>query len=385
MTTTMTTRTSLRTLIHTHMACSRWGTRIRMETKVVAALKGAGDAGSRITLIGLASNVGLTVSKGLAGWYMNSASLLADAGHTAGDLIGDLITLFCWRLSRKPPSETYPRGYAKFEVLGTTAVSLLLTGGALGLGLHSLALLSDSLAHSAAAMAPGVVQDVLMNATHIAQNIPSVGAEHSHAHALDPNAAWFALVGVLAKEWLYRATRKVADAEGSPVLFANALHHRSDAYSSAVALVAILGTWWLPHLPLDQLGGLLVSVLIMQQGWGITMSSFKQLTDAGVSAKTKSSLLLALQPLLPSASRTLPQGAAAPRAEQLLLGVEDLRATRAGSLMFVDLTAKVPQSLSVSDTSALENRISRTLKEAKKEVSEVRVRFEPVETGERVA
>lgn len=123
----------------------------------------------------------------------------------------------------------------------------------------------------------------------------------------------------------------------------------------------------------------------MQQGWGITMSSFKQLTDAGVSAKTKSSLLLALQPLLPSASRTLPQEAAAPRAEQLLLAVEDLRATRAGSLMFVDLTAKVPQSLSVRDTSALEDRISRTLKEAKKEVSEVRVRFEPVETGERVA
>ena len=115
------------------------------------------------------------------------------------------------------------------------------------------------------------------------------------------------------------------------------------------------------------------------------MTSFKQLTDAGVSAETKSSLLLALQPLLPSASRTLPQEAAAPRAEQLLLAVEDLRATRAGSLMFVDLTAKVPQSLNVSDTSALEDRISRTLKAAKKEVSEVRVRFEPVETGERVA
>ena len=113
------------------------------------------------------------------------------------------------------------------------------------------------------------------------------------------------------------------------------------------------------------------------------MSSFKQLTDAGVSAKTKGSLARALVPLLPDATRTLPREA--PRAEQVLLAVEDLRATRAGSLMFVDLTAKVPQSLSVSDTSALEDRISRTLKAAKKEVSEVRVRFEPVETGERVA
>ena len=109
------------------------------------------------------------------------------------------------------------------------------------------------------------------------------------------------------------------------------------------------------------------------------MTSFKQLTDAGVSTQTKNSLLHALEPLLPgSSSRTLPQDP--PRAEQMLLAVEDLRATRAGSLMFVDLTAKVPRSLNVADTSALEKRIGQTLKQAKKEVKEVRVRFEPVET-----
>ena len=41
-----------------------------------------GDRGSRITLLGLVVNVGLTGAKGLAGWYMHSASLLADAGHS---------------------------------------------------------------------------------------------------------------------------------------------------------------------------------------------------------------------------------------------------------------------------------------------------------------
>lgn len=37
---------------------------------------------------GLGSNVGLTVSKGLAGIWMNSASLLAEAGHSLSDLLG---------------------------------------------------------------------------------------------------------------------------------------------------------------------------------------------------------------------------------------------------------------------------------------------------------
>ena len=69
------------------------------------------------------------------------------------------------------------------------------------------------------------------------------------------NAAWFAAVSIVSKEWLFRITRKVADEENSPVLLANAYHHRSDAYSSVVALVAILGSGWFPTLPLDPIGG----------------------------------------------------------------------------------------------------------------------------------
>ena len=37
---------------------------------------------------GLASNVGLTATKGIAGVMMNSASLLAEAGHSFSDLLG---------------------------------------------------------------------------------------------------------------------------------------------------------------------------------------------------------------------------------------------------------------------------------------------------------
>ena len=78
---------------------------------------------------------------------------------------------------------------------------------------------------------------------------------HTHMHTVDPNAAWFAAVSVLIKEWLYRITKNVADVERSPVLLANAIHHRSDAYSSIVALFAILGTSLFPALPLDPIGG----------------------------------------------------------------------------------------------------------------------------------
>lgn len=61
-----------------------------------------------------------------------------------------------------------------------------------------------------------------------------------HGHSVDLRAAYFALLSIGVKEWLYRITYRVGKAEDSNVILANALHHRSDAFSSLVALLAIV-------------------------------------------------------------------------------------------------------------------------------------------------
>ncbi|KAJ3988518.1 CDF-like metal transporter [Lentinula detonsa] len=345
--------------------------------KIMAAWEGSGnigDKGSSITILGLLSNVALTGIKGVAGWYMHSASLLADAGHSLSDLLGDFVTLFCWKLSRKPPSDWYPYGFAKFETLGTTTVSLLLIGGALGIGFHSYHVLLTALSETAATLPAGPMQSILANVTATVPGVPEVLSHHSHVEAVDPNAAWFAAISVLVKEWLYRATKAVADEENSPVLLANAIHHRSDAYSSFVALFAILGSWIFPKLPLDPIGGLLVSFVILQQGISLLVGAWGDLTDAGVSAKTRQSLKRILEPLVASPSST-----SFSISQPNVLAISGLRARRSGSLMFIDLTAEVPSNLTVHELVVLEEKILQTLKEARKEVKEVHVRFKPVE------
>ncbi|KAJ3883562.1 mitochondrial iron ion transporter [Lentinula edodes] len=345
--------------------------------KIMAAWEGSGDKGSSITILGLLSNIALTGVKGTAGWYMHSASLLADAGHSLSDLLGDFVTLFCWKLSRKPPSEWYPYGFAKFETLGTTTVSLLLIGGALGIGFHSYHILLTALSETAATLPAGPIQSILTNVTSAVPDVPHVLSHHSHVEAVDPNAAWFAAISVLVKEWLYRVTKAVADEENSPVLLANAIHHRSDAYSSFVALFAILGSWIFPKLPLDPIGGLLVSFVILQQGIGLLVGAWGDLTDAGVSAKTRQSLKSTLKPLV--ASPPSADSASLLISKPTILAVSQLRARRAGSLIFVDLTAEVPRNLTVDDLVLLEEKILQTLKESRKEVKEVHVKFRPVE------
>ncbi|KAL0571153.1 mitochondrial metal transporter [Marasmius crinis-equi] len=330
--------------------------------QIMAALQGSGDRGSQITLLGLYSNIGLTIAKGLAGWFLHSASLLADAGHSLSDLLGDFVTLFCWRLSRKSPTEQYPYGFAKFETLGTTVVSLLLIGGALGIGFHSYHLLISALTETAASLPTGPIQDILVNVTQVAPGIPEALQHDHHSHiSVDPNAAWFALISVIAKEWLYRATKRVADEEHSPVLLANAIHHRSDAYSSLVALIAILGSSMFPHVPLDPIGGLVVSFVILQQGTSLLLGAWGDLTDAGVSPKTRQKLLRTLGPLQ----------------TETAISISDLRARRAGSLLYVDLTAEVASGLTVEELATLEERILGAMKEKRREVAEVRVKFKP--------
>ncbi|KAJ7647270.1 CDF-like metal transporter [Roridomyces roridus] len=352
---------------HTHDSSASSAT----AEKLMSAFQGRGsDRGTQITLVGLVANIALTAIKGAAGYFTHSAALIADAGHSLSDLLGDGVTLVCWRLSRKPPSEAYPFGFAKFETLGTTTVALFLVGGALGLGFHSYHLLLSTLSETASNLPAGPIQELLTNVTSAAPTAPSLGHAHGHSHShghdvLNPNALWFAALGVIAKEWLYRITKSVADQENSSVLLANAIHHRSDAYSSLVMFFAILGTWWFPALPLDPLGGMIVSAVIMKQSVDLLYGVYGDLTDAGIPRETRRSLKQTLDPLLASSPS--------------LLAIRQIRGRRAGSLIFVDLTAEVPNSLSIHDATALEGKISETIKAARREVAEVRVKFQTVD------
>ena len=117
---------------------------------------------------------------------------------------------------------------------------------------------------------------------------------------------------------------------------------------------------------------MIVSVIIFQQGYALLKGAFAELTDAGVSKNTHEKLLHALDPLLS-------EGVESTHGVLRMLAVRHLRAKHAGSLMFVDVTVDVPSTLTVLDTLTLEEQITASLKAARAEVSDVRVRFNPVD------
>ncbi|KDN37916.1 cation efflux protein [Tilletiaria anomala UBC 951] len=331
--------------------------------KLLAALQGKGDRGSNITVIGLASNIALCASKGIAGVYLNSASLLADAAHSFSDMFADIVTLFCWKMSQKPASATHPLGYGKYETMGSLGVSLVLVAGAVGIGFHSYGLLLEAL-QPTLQNAPAAIQAI----GHFTGSIAHAGSslhEHGDAGTLDPNAMWFALLSVVVKEWLYWATLKIAREENSSVLEANALHHRSDSLSSGITFLAIGGSW-LGFPILDPLGGLLVAGLIGKQGAGLLISALGELSDRGV----EPSVLRDFDAALAGVQQTLGQ--------QLLITWRDLRAVKSGVSTFVDVTLLLPPDMLLSKARDIEQAVKKALTAAVKGVKEVRVHLDTV-------
>jgi len=151
------------------------------------------DAGVRITRIGLYSNLGMAIAKGVGGYAFNSQSMIADAWHSLTDLASDVLTLATVSWSLKPPSALFPTGFGKVESLGSLGVSGMLLFGGCFMCLNSCEILYAHFfleAHAAAEAA-----------------IHAHGHSHSHAH-IGPSlhAAWLAAGTVIIKEWLYQAS-----------------------------------------------------------------------------------------------------------------------------------------------------------------------------------
>jgi cation diffusion facilitator family transporter len=303
--------------------------------------------GVRITLIGLGSNIGFAIVKGAAGVFYQSASLIADALHQASDIVADGVTLVAFRMGRKEPDNSHPFGFGRYEQLGSLAVSLLLLGAAGGTALYSVDLL------------------------HILLQQKAI---HAHgAHAITPAAAttigqgafWIMVSSIVVKEWLFRKTLKLGQELKSPVLEANAWHHRSDSASSLVALIGIGGS--MMGIPaFDPVGGLLVAGMIAKYASQIGLESLRALADASIpDAVIKD---------VESAIRTVQD------ADDNLVSFHSLRGRSSGSAYHADLILVVQRDISVSHAHAIAEMVREAIKKAVPNFTEISIHVDTQES-----
>ena len=279
----------------------------------------------RVTFAGILVNVAIAAAKTVAGVMSSSQALVADAVHSASDLVTDLVVVFSVRYWVAPADDDHPYGHGKIEALVTLVISAALVFAAWELARNAVM----SLVRGKSDATPGAM------------------------------ALTVALGSIVLKEIVFIVTRAVAQRVRSTALEANAWHHRSDALSSIPVAAAVAVVWVCPSLWwVDAAGALIVSAFVLHVAWKLASPALQELTDAQIGSKADAVAAVAL-------------GVVGVR------GVHKPRARRYGSSFQADIHIQVDGSLSVAEGHAIGHAVKEAVVNAGLDVDDVVVHVEP--------
>lgn len=251
-------------------------------------------AANRSTWVSVFVNLVLSTTQIIVGVLAKSQALIADGIHSLSDLVGDFVVLLASHHGKKDADEDHPYGHQRFETAASMVLGVLLMVVAIGMLWSAFEKLKNP------------------------EDIPTV-----HGAAL-----WVVGIALISKETLFRYMLRVAKRVKSSMLVANAWHARSDAASSLVVAVGIIGN--LAGYPiLDPIAALFVGLMIGKMGWSFGSSAFHDLMDRSVDEQEVAAI-----------SATLLQTPG-------VLGVHDVRTRKMGDMIVVDAHIEVDAHLTV--------------------------------------
>jgi len=282
------------------------------------------QAVTRTSLVGAVVNLVLSALKVSAGVLGQSYALIVDGIHSLSDLLSDALVWIAGRQASQAPDQEHPYGHARFETLATLILGMLLAAVAIGIGWDAL----QRLFKTETLLQPGGIALVA------------------------------ALISILAKEWLYWFTLGYARRVGSEMLRANAWHHRTDAISSIVVLVGVVGTL-LGLDYLDAIAAIVVCGMIAKIAWDLIWEAIRELVDTG---------------LRPDRLKVVRDTI---RAVGGVRDVHMLRTRRYGGSASADVHVQVDPKISVSEGHMITLLVENRLKNEVDEVVDVTVHIDP--------
>jgi cation diffusion facilitator family transporter len=254
-------------------------------------------------LTSVAAAFSITLLKLLTGFLTGSLGMLSEAAHSAIDLIASGITLLAVRASDRPADEEHNYGHGKLESLSAAFETILMVLSCVW-----------------------ITHEALHRIRH-------------HAHLALRWSVWPFVVLLLSIAVDYTRSRnlhRVAQKHRSDALEADAVHFRTDIWSSAAVFLGLLATFagerlHLPALEFaDPIAALVVALVILSVTWRLARNTIDALLDATppeVRAQLRRDLVHDLY-AIPG-----------------VLSVERTRLRRSGPNYFVDLTLGLPRNL----------------------------------------
>ena len=248
-----------------------------------------------VARLSIISNTTLIILKVVAGIFSGSVSIISEAIHSSMDLVAALIAYFAVKVSDNPPDSRHPYGHGKIENISGVIEALLIFVAAIWIIYEAVRKLTGT-PDELGAVGIGLIVMVVS-----------------------------AIVNILVSRQLY----KVAKETSSVALEADALHLKTDVYTSfgvaaGLGLIMLTGIKWL-----DPVVAIAVAGFIIFESYSLLKRAFS--------------------PLLDTAWKDEDIEVLENRLKNLDVNYHDLRTRIAGNYLFIDLHILIPEDVSVGD------------------------------------
>ncbi|CDZ77707.1 Ferrous-iron efflux pump FieF [Legionella massiliensis] len=277
----------------------------------------------RITVIGALINALLGCIKVLGGAFFHSHALIADGVHSFSDLITDFMVVFASKYGSQDADDSHPYGHQRIETAATLLLAVLLIVAGAGIAWDSL----DELLSGAVSKPGGL-------------------------------ALIIAFLSILANEALFHYTHHVGQRIQSPLIIANAWHHRSDAAASLVVALGLLGALF-GFVYLDAIAAVIVGCMIIKMGMSYGWNSVKELVDTAVEPE----MLKQIEAII--------------EAVDGVQKIHQLRSRLMGGEVLIDVHILVSPLISVSEGHYIAQHVHRALINKLSAVKDVTVHVDP--------
>jgi cation diffusion facilitator family transporter len=275
-----------------------------------------------IARLSILSNSLLIFMKLAAGLISGSVSILSEAIHSSMDLIAAIIAFFSVRVSDNPPDSRHPYGHGKIENISGVIESLLIFIAAIWIIIEALKkLFGEKIELDSIALGSIVM-----------------------------------LISAIVNTYVSRRLYKVARLTNSVALEADALHLKTDIYTSlgvsiGLALIMVTGINWL-----DPVIAILVALFIIKEAYHLLVKAFTPLLDTAWNNNEIEEL--------------------EKRLTGLNVSYHDLRTRVAGNYRFVDIHIQIPEYVTVGNAHKYCDKIEKELRNSYENLT-VTIHVEP--------
>lgn len=213
------------------------------------------------TIVGIVSiilNLCLGLTKIVVGKVANSNAVFSDGVHGTGDVFTTIIAVVSIWIAARKKNKQYNYGYERWASIGSMILAIILF-----------------------ILAGEIIIDSTHGLIDITQGQGEAGAEAF-------SGMWWlslslALGSIAVKLVMFFITMYAAKKAHSKAMVADAWHQIVDALSSAAAIIALLGSIWLPNNILDPIFTYPIAIMVIWVGVSTFIPATKELTDHAIS------------------------------------------------------------------------------------------------------